>query len=539
MTLILIVILVALVFEYINGFHDTANSIATVVSTKVLSPRQAIVLAAVTNLLGALWGTAVAKTIASGLVDTNVVTSQIIVCALMGGIVWNLITWYFGLPSSSSHALVGGLCGACLAAAHNNWKVIIWSVPGKEHWWEGKGILWKVLVPMVTSPIVGLVVGFLVMGFLYFLLRNWRPMMVNRVFGKLQLLSAAYMGFSHGTNDAQKTMGIIFLALVAGTVSGTFDSPTGKWHFFSAPEHLGSVPAAHVELGRIDQQAGHFVSAVKHFEKATAAGSPAGKYLYAQAVQTGAGVKADPKLAAKLLKELEQAGFNPASLQRPGVPVARKIKGLPEAPAEAAAWLQARVEQGNADSMVALGVAHLEGRGVPKDEPAARALFERAVTLHHPAACYNLALMHLNGLGVPKDEKLAASEFKQCIQKEAIPIWIKVICALTMAAGTAAGGWRIIKTLGHKMVKLHPVHGFAAEATGATVLMTAAHFGMPVSTTHAITTSIMGVGCAKGLNHLKFNVVERILWAWVLTIPASGIVAYGLVRAGRALGFLP
>ena len=538
MTLILTVILVALVFEYINGFHDTANSIATVVSTKVLSPRQAIVLAAITNLLGALWGTAVAKTIASGLVDTNIVTSEIIVCALIGGIVWNLLTWYFGLPSSSSHALVGGLCGACLAAAKNNWGVIIWSVPGKEHWWEGKGILWKVLIPMVTSPFVGFVVGFLVMGTLYFLLRNWRPVTVNRVFGKLQLFSAAYMGFSHGTNDAQKTMGIIFLALVAGTVGGVFDSPTGKWHFFSAPEHLGSVPAAHVELGRIDQQAAHFTSAAKHFEKATAAGSKPGKYLYAQAVQKGEGVKADPKLAAKLLKELEEAKFDTNTINF-GTPIARKIKDVPESPEEAVAWLKIRVDQGNADSMVALGVAHLEGRGVPKDESAARALFERAVTQHHPAACYNLGLMHLNGLGVAKDEKLAVTEFKQCIQKEAIPVWIKVICALTMAAGTAAGGWRIIKTLGHKMVKLHPVHGFAAEATGASVLMTAAHFGMPVSTTHAITTSIMGVGCAKGFNALKLNVVERILWAWVLTIPASGLVAYGLVRASRALGLIP
>ena len=537
MTLILIVILVALVFEYINGFHDTANSIATVVSTKVLTPRQAIARAAITNLLGALWGTAVAKTIASGLVDTNIVTSEIIVCALLGGIVWNLLTWYFGLPSSSSHALVGGLCGACLAATHNNWNVIVWNIPGKEHWWEGKGILWKVLLPMITSPIIGFTVGFLLMGFLYFLLRHWRPMTVNRVFGKLQLFSAAYMGFSHGTNDAQKTMGIIFLALVAGTVSGTFDSPSGKWHFFSAPEHLGSVPAAHVELGRIDYQAGHFSSAVKHFEKATAAGSKTGKYLYAQAVQKGAGVKADPKLAAKLLKELSDAKFDLNAITY-GTPIARKIKDLPETPEEAASWLKTRVEQGNADSMVALGVAYLDGRGVAKDETAARNLFERAVKLHHPAACYNLALMHQEGRGGPKDEKLAIAEFQQCIRKESIPIWIKIVCALTMAAGTAAGGWRIIKTLGHKMVKLHPVHGFAAEATGASVLMTAAHFGMPVSTTHAITTSIMGVGCAKGFNHLKLKVVERILWAWVLTIPASGLVAYGLVRLGKAAGWM-
>ena len=363
MTLILTVILVALLFEYINGFHDTANSIATVVSTKVLSPRQAIVLAASTNLLGALWGTAVAKTVASGLVDAKIVTSEILVCALLGAIVWNLLTWWVGLPSSSSHALVGGLCGACLAAAHNNWGVIIWSVPGTDHWWEGKGILWKVIVPMIMSPVVGFTVGFIVMGSLYFLLRHWRPVTVNRVFGKLQLFSAAYMGFSHGSNDAQKTMGIIALALVAATTAGTFDS-------------------------------------------------------------------------------------------------------LPS-------WLN---------------------------------------FLHTPAPATG--------------------------NSAEIAVWIKVVCALTMAAGTAAGGWRIIKTLGHKMVKLHPVHGCAAEATGASVLITAAHFGMPVSTTHAITTSIMGVGCAKGFNHLKLKVVEQILWAWVLTIPASALVAYLLVRLARAMDWL-
>jgi len=363
MILIFTVILVALVFEYINGFHDTANSIATVVSTKVLTPRQAIVLAATTNLLGALWGTAVAKTIASGLVDAKIVTSEILICALMGAIVWNLITWWVGLPSSSSHALVGGLCGACLAAAHNKWSVIVWSIPGKDHWWEGKGILWKVVLPMVTSPVMGFVVGFFFMGVLYFLLRHWRPVTVNRVFGKLQLFSAAYMGFSHGTNDAQKTMGIIALALVAATTAGVFQDLPDWLAFLHTPEPTAGKP--------------------------------------------------------------------------------------------------------------------LE-----------------------------------------------------------IAVWIKVTCALTMAAGTAAGGWRIIRTLGHKMVKLHPVNGFAAEATGATVLLAAAHFGMPVSTTHAITTSIMGVGCAKGFNALKLSVVERILWAWVLTIPASGLVAYGLVRAARALGFL-
>src|SRR5215212_10286011 len=150
MALILTVILVALIFEYINGFHDTANSIATVVSTKVLTPREAILLAATTNLIGALLGTAVAKTIASGLVDAHYVTSEALIAALLGAIIWNLITWWFGLPSSSSHALIGGLCGASLAAAKNNWNVIIWSQPAADHWWHGKGVLWKVIMPMVT-----------------------------------------------------------------------------------------------------------------------------------------------------------------------------------------------------------------------------------------------------------------------------------------------------------------------------------------------------------------------------------------------------
>lgn len=362
MSLILLVIFVALVFEYVNGFHDTANSIATVVSTKVLTPRQAVVMAAATNLLGALWGTAVAKTVASGLVDTKIVTSEILVCALLGAIVWNLVTWWVGLPSSSSHALVGGLCGACFAAAHNNFSVIVWSVPGQDHWWEGKGILWKVIVPMIMSPVVGFIAGFFIMGLLFFILRNWRPVTVNRTFGKLQLLSSAYMGFSHGTNDAQKTMGIIALALMAATSAGAFSNLPDWLVFLKTPE---------------------------------------------------------------------------------------------------------------------------------------------------PA----------------QDKSLD------------IAVWIKVVCALTMAAGTAAGGWRIIRTLGHKMVKLHPVHGFAAETTGATVLLVASHFGMPVSTTHAITTSIMGVGCAKGLNALKLSVVERIIWAWILTIPASGLMAYGLVRLARAVGW--
>ncbi|HEY4414320.1 MAG TPA: inorganic phosphate transporter [Verrucomicrobiae bacterium] len=392
MLLILLVIFIALVFTYINGFHDTANSIATVVSTKVLTPRQAVVLAAVTNLIGAFFGVAVASTIASGLVDAQVATMPVLCCALIAAIVWSLLTWWFGLPSSSSHALVGGLCGAVLAASHNRWSSIIWSVPNHEHWWKGKGILWKVIVPMIASPILGFVVGLLVMSLLYFLLRNWRPVTVNRVFSKLQLLSAGYMGFAHGTNDAQKTMGIITLALVVATKAGL----------------LLSLP--------------HWLSWLQ-----TAEGTPA-DYLS---------------------------------------PVSWCIMHLP-------AWLQ-------------FG--------------------------YQPPAVVDAQAQH-------------------------IPAWITILCALTMCAGTAAGGWRIIKTLGHKMVKLQPVHGFAAETTGASVLFVAAQFGMPVSTTHAITTSIMGVGCAKGFNALRLSVVERIIWAWILTLPISAAIAYALVNLARFLGWL-
>src|SRR4029079_13605417 len=172
MLLIFVVILAALVFEYINGFHDTANSIATVVATKVLSPRQAVVMAACTNLLGALWGTAVAKTIASGLIDPRIASQEVLMCALLGAVIWNLVTWRAGLPSSSSHALVGGLVGSAVAAA-GNWGVVIWSQPDASHWYHSKGLLWKVIVPTFASPLSGFVLGFILMGILYALLRNW------------------------------------------------------------------------------------------------------------------------------------------------------------------------------------------------------------------------------------------------------------------------------------------------------------------------------------------------------------------------------
>jgi PiT family inorganic phosphate transporter len=222
--IIFLVIFIALAFEYINGFHDTANSIATVVGTKVLSPRQAIALAAVTNLIGALAGHAVAKTVSSGLVDSQFVSPVVIICALLGGIVWNLITWWFGMPSSSTHALVGGICGATFANANGNWDAIIWSVQKVK---DGKvvmeGVLHKVVIPMVTSPLIGFFGGFIIMGILYALLRSARPRFVNRFFGKAQILSASYMGFAHGLADAQKTMGVITLALVTATAAGSFN----------------------------------------------------------------------------------------------------------------------------------------------------------------------------------------------------------------------------------------------------------------------------------------------------------------------------
>jgi PiT family inorganic phosphate transporter len=244
MFLVFTVILVALIFTYTNGFHDTANAIATVVGTKVLTPRQAIILATITNLLGAMVGAAVAKTIASGLVDSNLIpagfASQMLICALIAAIFWNLITWYFGLPSSSSHALIGGLCGAAFAAANGNWHAIIWSKAPElgKHWWTGSGVLYKVVIPMVISPLLGFAIAFVIMAGLYLSLQKVRPRTVSRTFGRLQLFSSAYMGFAHGTNDAQKTMGIIALALVAATKAGTFDTLPGWLGWLKTAEPL-------------------------------------------------------------------------------------------------------------------------------------------------------------------------------------------------------------------------------------------------------------------------------------------------------------
>jgi inorganic phosphate transporter, PiT family len=350
MFLIAGVILTALVFEYINGFHDTANAIATTVSTKVLTPRQAVALATVCNLIGALTGVAVATTIGRGLVDTEVIRVGIIPAALIAAVLWNLLTWWLGLPSSSSHALIGGLCGAAVAASHGNWHVIRWSVlnPATGH---TEGLWPKVVFPMFAAPVLGLVAGFLLMGLMILLLRKMRPHLINMIFGKMQLLSAAWIGFSHGTNDAQKTMGIIALVLYTSTRGGALD-------------------------------------------------------------------------------------------------------GLPH-------WL----------------------------------------------------------------EFLRTPNFE-------VAIWIKVLCALTMAAGTAVGGWKIIRTMGHKIVRLQPIHGFAAQTTAAAIIQIATHWGIPLSTTHVISTSIMGVGATKRLSAVKWGIVGRILWAWVLTLPITLVLAYGIQLLG-------
>jgi len=339
MTLFLLVLLAALVFEYINGFHDAANAIATVVSTKVLTPRQAITMAAVCDLIGAFFGTAVATTVGKGLVDTNVVTLTTVLAALIGAIAWGLLTWWLGLPSSSSHALVGGLCGASLASAHGNWSVLKWST----------GLWPKVIVPMISSPILGFIGGVVLMTILTIILRKTTPRRVSVVFGKLQLVSAAFMGLSHGRNDAQKTMGVITLALFTGTAAGLFNHVPAWAHFLYTPEFL-------------------------------------------------------------------------------------------------------------------------------------------------------------------------------------IPKWVIIICAVTMAAGTSSGGWRIIRTMGHKMVKLQTVHGFAAETTAAIVIQGASGLGVPVSTTHVISSSIMGVGATKRIGAVKWGLVGRIVWAWVLTLPVTGALGFGVLH---------
>jgi PiT family inorganic phosphate transporter len=316
--LVVLVITVALVFDYINGFHDAANSIATVVSTRVLTPGKAVMWAAFFNFAAAFgFGTAVAKTVGSGMIDITVVTYSVILAGLTGAIIWDLITWYYGLPTSSSHALIGGYAGAAVAKAGTG--VIITSG------WT------KTLIFIVLAPAIGLSLGFTLMIALYWLFRNFPPLRVDFWFRKLQLVSAALYSLGHGANDAQKTMGIIAGALFAG----------------------GVIP-----------------------------------------------------------------------------------------------------------------------------------------------------------------------EFR-------IDLWVVLAAHAAIALGTLSGGWRIIHTMGQKITRLQPVGGFAAETAGAVSLFTATWLGVPVSTTHTITGAIIGVGATRRLSAVRWGVAGRIVWAWILTIPASALIAAG------------
>ncbi|MES2921638.1 MAG: inorganic phosphate transporter [Verrucomicrobiota bacterium] len=488
--IIFLVIFIALTFEYINGFHDTANSIATVVGTKVMTPRQAIAMAAITNLIGALAGHAVAKTVSSGLVDAQFISPMVIVCALLGGIVWNLLTWWFGLPSSSTHALVGGLCGAALASAHDNWHAILWSVEKVK---DGKvvmeGVLHKVVIPMFTSPLIGFFGGFLLMGILYFLLQKARPRFVTRFFGKAQILSASYMGFAHGLADAQKTMGIITLALVTATATGTFQNAPGWMNFLRMDKSMRaeeSIKTIHNAKSTPEQ----LRTAATVLETESARLKPGD---FREAFQT---------LSAKAYAAVGET----ESSQRLASLAAATHKQL--VTAEDSRFLPKVPVLGN---FVAAKINHWE-KTLAKEMTAAEAA------------------------GKPP---LTAAAGKVRDLSPDVPTWIKIVCSITMAAGTMAGGWRIIKTLGHKMVKLQPVHGFAAETTAATLLAVTGSLGMTVSTTHSITTAIMGVGCAKRFGALNLSLIERILWAWVLTLPAAGGVAYLLVKAFRLCGWIP
>ena len=488
--IIFLVIFIALTFEYINGFHDTANSIATIVGTKVLTPRQAIALAAITNLIGALAGHAVAKTVSSGLVDSQFISPLVIVCALIGGIVWNLITWWFGMPSSSTHALVGGICGAALASSHGNWKAIIWSV---EKIKDGKpvmeGVLHKVIIPMVTSPVIGFFGGFIIMGFLYAVLRWSRPRFVNRFFGKLQIGSAAYMGFAHGLADAQKTMGVITLALVTATAAGSFDQ-LPSWLNFLRMDKTSVAEHCILEIGRKNVTPEEMKTAAATLEK-EAVRIPRGEFR-----------EAFLSLAAKAYENLGETE------------TANRVSAM-------------------AHETHLAAIAHEDARVLTKvpilGKMVAAKISDWNKTLTKEMEAASAAGKHPLAVASKKVDELSPD----------VPPWIKIICSLTMAAGTAAGGWRIIKTLGHKMVKLQPVHGFAAETTAATLLAVTGSLGMTVSTTHSVTTAIMGVGCAKRFNALKFSLIERIIWAWILTLPAAGIVAYLMVLLFRLLGWIP
>lgn len=318
--LLILIVIIAIVFDYTNGVHDSANAIATIVSTKVISPRNAVLMAASLNLVGAFIGTHVASTIGKGIVNPDVISGSqtIILAALLGAIVWNLITWYFGLPSSSSHALIGGLIGA--AIAYKGWGSL-----------QIESIIQKVIVPLFMSPLAGFIGGYILMVMLAWLSYNRKPKKMNALYRKLQVIGAAFMALSHGSNDGQKTMGIITLALFL----------------------FGVIPAI------------------------------------------------------------------------------------------------------------------------------------------------------------------------------SVPFWVKLVCASAIAVGTATGGWKIIKTVGKKIFKMEPIHGFAAETSSSLVIISASMLGAPISTTHVFSSSILGVGSSKRFSAVKWGVAGQMVVAWLLTLPASAVVGMG------------
>ena len=319
-------IIAALVFDFLNGFHDAANSIATVVGTRVLRPLQAVAMAAVANFVGPfLFGVAVATTIGKGIIDPNFVTLNIIIGALAGAIIWDIITWLLGLPTSSSHALIGGIIGAGIAGAGT--QSIIF------------GGLQKVVTGIIVSPVVGLVAAFLLATLLITIFAKRRPSSVNSVFGRLQLISSAYFSLTHGANDGQKTMGVIALILLTQGVITKFE----------------------------------------------------------------------------------------------------------------------------------------------------------------------------------------------------VPYYVIIMAALAISLGTFFGGWRIVKTMAIKITQLKPYQGFAAETGGATILAVLAWLGIPASTTHAISGAIMGAGAVKRVSAVRWGIGRRIVWAWIITIPASAAVAYASTLIIKAI----
>jgi len=426
--LLALVIATALVFEYTNGFQDAANAIATVVSTKVLSPRKAILYAAVLNFFGAFFGTHVAKTIGSGIVDKIAVSQEVILCALAGAIFLNLLTWFFGIPISCSHALIGGLLGA--AVAHNGLGIVHFD-----------GLIKKVIVPMFASPLVGFLVGFMFMLSLLWMFAKASPERINKKFKFMQVISAGVMAFSHGSNDAQKTMGIITLGLLTYWMTLGYSGPKDF-----CVKAMPVANSATVNLNDFVKNDGTTGTVVK-FEKDVA---------YVLSTKTGGddSVKIDVEFYYKN-----------------GVLVFAKESGV---------------------------MVDADGATITFTNPLFKADKEYTFTLK----AYHFT----------------------------VPVWVIFICALTMALGTAAGGWKIIRTLGHKMIKLKPIHGFAAETTAASTILTASFFGFPVSTTHIISTAIMGVGSTIRLSAVKWGLVGKIVTAWFLTIPASAVVSALLYR---------